>query len=160
MALSMPTATQPSAVAAPVAAAMEHGEADGRVYDASRNARSDVAAARERATASGRMTMIVLGGNWCHDSRALGAWLTSEPFQRDLTPRYEMVFVDVGHRDRNLDIPAMWGVDSLQGTPTVLIISADGRLLNRTSAGSWRNAASRKRSAVLRYLRRFDGEQS
>jgi hypothetical protein len=135
--------------------AFSAAEADGEVYDPTRDANADVAAAFTRARASGRMVMIVLGGNWCHDSRALAEHFAEPDFQAMLTPRYEIVFVDVGHRDRNLDIPARYGMPALQGTPTVLILSADGQLLNRGTAGSWRNAASRRRESIFAHFRGF-----
>lgn len=154
--LAIPLAfATPLAFAPPATATMLDDERAGLVYDAARNAEADVAAALARAASNQRMTLVVLGGNWCHDSRALGTWLTSPRFQRSLTSRYEIVFVDVGMRDRNLAIPARWNVTSLEGTPTVLIIGADGQLLNRDSAAGWRNAASRKRGDVLRYFERF-----
>jgi hypothetical protein len=133
-------------------AAMTDGTA-GAVYDPTRDADADVAAAFARARANGRMVMIVLGGNWCHDSRALAEHFAEADFQAMLSDRYEIVYVDVGHRDRNLQIPARYGVASLQGTPTVLVLAADGTLLSRGTAGSWRNAASRRRASIFTHFR-------
>jgi hypothetical protein len=146
-----------AAAAAAVAAARRAAhEADGgAVYDPARDADADVAAALARARAAGRMTMIVLGGNWCHDSRGLASHFAEDDFRTMLRARYEVVYVDVGQRDRNLQIPARYGVDTLQGTPTVLIIAPTGELLNRGTAGSWRNAASRNRRNIFAHFRNF-----
>jgi hypothetical protein len=166
-----PNRAAAEAAAAQAAAAAEEAESaadaaqeaaraahtDGQVYDPTRDADADVAAAFTRARANGRMVMVVLGGNWCHDSRALAGHFAEADFQTMLSTRYEVVYVDVGHRDRNLQIPARYGMPALQGTPTVLILSADGTLLNRGTAGSWRNAASRRRDTILSAFRNFGG---
>ena len=73
-----------------------------------------------------------------------------------LGQRYELVYVDVGHRDRNLELAERFGVAPLRGTPTVVIARADGTPLNAATAGGWRNAASRKANDIFRYFARFD----
>jgi hypothetical protein len=144
-----------AAVRAAAEASSDGTHTGGAVYDPARNADADVAAAVERARASGRMVMIVLGGNWCHDSRGLAEHFAEPDFQTMLSQRYEIVYVDVGHRDRNLQIPARYGVNALQGTPTVLILSPEGQLLNRGTASSWRNAASRGRANIFAHFQNF-----
>ncbi len=140
-------------------AAMQSANADaGTVYDPARDADADVAAALTGARANGRMTMIVLGGNWCHDSRALAEHFADADFAAMLRTRYEIVYVDVGHRDRNLQIPARYGVATLAGTPTVLVVAPDGTLINRGTAGSWRTAASRRRNSIYGHFSRLADE--
>lgn len=151
-------AGETAAMRAAIAAVADGSE--GAVYDAARDADADVAAALARARANRRMTMIVLGGNWCHDSRALAGHFAQDDFAEMLRSRYEVVYVDVGHRDRNLQIPARYGVATLTGTPTVLIISPEGQLLNRGTAASWRNAASRRRHTIYSAFAQFRAPRS
>jgi hypothetical protein len=141
--------------AAAAAGAVHYDHSGGAVYDPARDADADVATAAENARANGRMLMIVLGGNWCHDSRGLASYFAEDDFRSMLRRRYEIVYVDVGMRDRNLQIPARYGITSLTGTPTVLIISPEGQLLNRGTASSWRNAASRRRATVYSAFANF-----
>ena len=133
----------------------DHADTTGAVYDATRDADADVAAALARAATNGHMVMIILGGNWCHDSRALATHFADPEFQTMLRDRYEVVYVDVGHRDRNLHIPERYGAATVAGTPTVLLLSPQGSLLNRGTAGSWRNAASRSRRTIYAAFARF-----
>lgn len=154
-------ASEPTAAATAVAAntTEHHGDSiRGAVYDPTRDADADVAAALNRARAAGKLTMIVLGGNWCHDSRALAEHFAEDDFAAMLRSRYEIVYVDVGHRDRNLQIPARHGVTALAGTPTVLVLSPAGALLNRGTVSSWRNAASRRRSNIFSHFSRLADE--
>ncbi len=120
-------------------------------FDPAADAMADVDAALARAGARDAKTLIVLGGNWCHDSRGF-AWLLEQPEVAPVLAGYELVFVDVGFRDRNLDVPQRFGVERLEGTPTVLVVSPEGALLNADSVEEWRTASQREPEDVAAYL--------
>ncbi len=130
---------------------------DPRPFDAARNAMADVNAALIAAQASGKNVLLVLGGNWCHDSRGLAAKFERDELAEVIAESYELVYVDIGYRDRNLDVPARFGVMELFGTPTVLIVSPEGDLLNRDSVHDWRTADSKPYDETLSYFERFAG---
>lgn len=133
----------------------EHRDNDPRPFDASRNAMMDVDAALTAARYSGKNVLIVMGGNWCHDSRGLAAKFERPELADVIVESYELVWVDVGYRDRNLDVASRFGVTELKGTPTVLILSPDGALLNHDSVHDWRTADSKPYSETLDYFRRY-----
>lgn len=116
-------------------------------------------AATARARASGRPLIVVLGANWCHDSRALAGWLETPRFRQLVSENFEMVFIDVGRpqagEGRNMAIPARFGLSQLPSTPALLVIAPDGALLNRDSALKWGNAASRSAGAIYAELAAF-----
>jgi thiol-disulfide isomerase/thioredoxin len=134
-----------------------HPEA--KLYDASRDARADVSAALARAKASSKRVILVMGANWCHDSKALAGWFESARFKAMLTPLYEIVYIDVGkpqrREGRNIEIAQGFGINKIKGTPTVLILAPDGQLLNKKDAPTWRNAASRSEDAIFTYFEGF-----
>ncbi len=125
---------------------------EARAYHASDNASADVDAALARARLSGKRVLLVMGANWCGDSRALADWLATDRFTALIERKYELVFVDIGMPrgdDRpNLDIAQRFGIPVLPGSPNVLVLTADGTLLNPTTATGWRNAASRTGDAI------------
>jgi thiol-disulfide isomerase/thioredoxin len=133
--------------------AISHPEAS--PFNPKANAKADVDAALARAKTAGRVTIIVMGANWCHDSRALAGWFATPRFADMLAARYELVYVDVGYRDRNLDIAKRFGIKKIKGTPTVLIIDGHEKLLNKKDAPTWRNAASRSEDDVYRAFAEF-----
>lgn len=149
----------PGLGAAALADAPGHPEA--RVYEAKADAGRAVNAALDRAAASGRRVLLVMGANWCHDSRALAGWLETPRFAALVSQRYELVFVDVGTpqagRGRNLDIARRFGLEDLPGTPAVLVLSPDGALLNPDTAAGWRDAASRSEEAIYTELAALAG---
>jgi thiol-disulfide isomerase/thioredoxin len=100
-------------------------------YDTKANADAEVAAAVARAKKSGKLVLIDLGGNWCADCRILAGLMELPEMQAFLKAHYEIVSVDVGRFDKNLQIPARYGItDRLEGVPSVLIATADGKLLD------------------------------
>lgn len=92
-------------------------------YDEHADAKARVAAARARAKANHKLLLIDLGGNWCLDCRLLAGTMDLPELQRFLAAKYEIVTVDIGRFDKNLDIPAHYGLrDRLKGVPSVLIV--------------------------------------
>ncbi len=136
----------------------ETGYPEARPFDESARAAEQVDAALARAQLSGKRVIVVMGANWCHDSRGLAGWFAEPRFAAMLEARYELVYVDVGLKDRNIDIAQRFGIKSIKGTPTVLILSAQGELLNRKSAPKWRNAASRTEEDIFVYFNQFAPE--
>jgi thiol-disulfide isomerase/thioredoxin len=133
--------------------ARDHPEAT--PFDAKANAQADVDVAIARAKANNRMAIIIMGANWCHDSRALAGWFATPRFADMLASRYELVYVDVGYKDRNIGIAKRFGLKTIKGTPTVLIVDGEGKLLNKKDAPSWRNAASRSEDSIFRAFAEF-----
>ena len=80
---------------------------------------------------SHKRVLIDLGGNWCVDCVVLANFLKLPEMQRFIAAHYEMVPVDVGRFDRNLQIPARFGITGrLKGVPALLIATPDGKLVN------------------------------
>ena len=133
---------------------MTHPE--GAIFDPSIDAHAAVDAALAQTSASDTLVLIVMGANWCHDSRALTSYLMEPDLAALLDTHYEVVYIDVGLPQTgdgfNLDIAERFGVTS-QGTPNVLVIGSDGSLLNtQENAVSWRNSASRTAQDVYAEL--------
>jgi thiol-disulfide isomerase/thioredoxin len=140
--------------AAESGAAPAHPEA--RAYSASADAAAEVDAALARAATSGKRVLLVLGANWCHDSRALAGWLETPRFAALVAERYELVFVNVGMPQtgdgHNLAIAQRFGLADFSGTPAVLVLTAEGQLVNPDTATSWRNAGTRSEDAIFAEL--------
>jgi thiol-disulfide isomerase/thioredoxin len=100
-------------------------------YDAKANSPAMVATARKRAIESNKLLLIDLGGNWCPDCRVLAGVLELREIRAFVAHHYEFVAVDIGRLDRNLDIPAAYGVRKLEGVPALLVVDPrTGKLLN------------------------------
>lgn len=92
-------------------------------YDEAADADAAVAKAKARAKASGKLLLIDLGGNWCGDCRILTATVDRPDLRAFVDRHYETVLVDVGHFDKNLQVPAHYGItERLEGVPALLIV--------------------------------------
>lgn len=141
-----------TAIAKTVVGGAGHDYPEARSYAVSDDAMGDVDGALARAQENDKHVLLVMGANWCHDSRALAGWLATDRFKALIAERYELVFVNVGMPQTedgyNLDIAERFGLTDLPGTPNVLVLTAEGKLLNADTATTWSNAASRSQQAI------------
>jgi hypothetical protein len=91
-------------------------------YVATADAEAAVAAAKARAKAKGKLLLIDLGGNWCPDCRVLAGALDVPVLKAFVARHYELVMVDIGRRDRNMQIGKRYGAGDLAGVPAMLVI--------------------------------------
>ena len=121
-------------------------------YDEHGNAAKAVAAAKARARAEHKLLLIDFGGNWCLDCRILAGTIELPRLKPFVDQHYVVVTVDIGRFDKNLDIPAHYGVKKLAGVPNVLIVDprtdhvrdaghtaalADARSMNPQALADW-----------------------
>jgi len=101
-------------------------------YDEAANADAAVAEAKALARARHKLLLVDLGGNWCGDCRVLAGTMALPELKAFVDAHYEVVTVDVGRFDRNLQVPAHYGIRyRLQGVPALLIVDpARDRLLD------------------------------
>ena len=112
-------------------------------------------AALAAAAQSGKRVLLVMGTDNCHDSAWFANLIATDRFA-PVRDRYEIVFADIGmpHIDgmgRNPEVPGRFGI-KIKGTPTIAVLDADGRVLNRKAAPKWRNAASRSDDDIYNAL--------
>ena len=141
-------------IAGPASAADTHPE--GRLYHASENPLADVEKALTRAKERNRLLLVVAGGNWCHDSRALASRLKQSPLADVVKNNYELQFVSVGYFEQGRDVMQRFGVAHYYATPTVLIIDpASGELLNAEDRHQWGNAYNIDMSTSVEYFEKW-----
>lgn len=134
------------------APASAHAAPEARSFLVTDDAMADVDAALERAAATGRRVLLVMGANWCHDSRALAGQLEHGRIADLVEAEYELVYVNVGMPQQgdghNLRVARRFGLEELPGTPNLLVLTPEGELVNAGTATTWRNAASRSEAAI------------
>ena len=125
-------------------------------YDEGANADAAVATAFARARASHKRVMIDLGGNWCVDCIVLANFLKLPEMARFMAAHFELVAVDVGRFNRNLHIPARYGITKrLQGVPALLILTPDGKLVNGNDIFATASASEMTPISVADYLAKY-----
>jgi thiol-disulfide isomerase/thioredoxin len=123
-------------------------------YPPPANAAADLRSARERARRSGKLLMVVFGGNWCPDCRALHDRLHESPVRENVERRFEIVNVNIGNEDANLGIAKGLGVSLKKGVPAAAFFTPDGKPIGITNQGELEPARQYNAQQVLAFLRR------
>lgn len=122
-------------------------------YDEKANADAAVNAAFARAKTEHKRVLIDLGGNWCGDCRILSAVMDLPEVKAFVDAHYIVAVVDVGRFNRNLQIPARFGITQrLEGVPSVLIADPDGTLIDRGHTAALADARSMTPQALADWL--------
>ena len=127
-------------------------------YPFDANVAAEIDGALTEAKAGGRLPVLVFGADWCGDSRALAAVLSSDTWGGEFGDRYRVIFIDVDHptkdHGRNEDQIARFGIKKMTGTPEMLVIGRDGQPLNTIKdAMGWDNAGERPVGEILGWFR-------
>jgi thiol-disulfide isomerase/thioredoxin len=119
-------------------------------YDPSADADAALFTAFARARTNGKRVLIDLGGNWCPDCIILSNIMSLPEVAPFIAAHYEVVMVDVGRFNRNLQIPARFGITRrLEGVPYVLIADSDGKLLNAGHTATLDEARTMQPQAIV-----------
>jgi len=122
-------------------------------YDANADAAKAVEAAFARARKNGKRVLIDLGGNWCPDCVVLANVMLLPQMKPFLAAHFEIVAVDIGRFDKNLAIPARFGIkERLEGVPAVIIADADGKFVNRGHISALADARHMSAQAIADWL--------
>ena len=125
-------------------------------YNVNADAKAEIAAAFARAKKSGKTVMIDLGGNWCGDCIVLTNFMKLPEMKRFMDAHYEVVPVNVGRYDTNLDVQKRFGfADKLKGVPTLLIATPDGKLVNGKDVFAFTDARHMTPQALADYLAKW-----
>lgn len=120
-------------------------------YDTTADAHAQVDAAFAAARATGREVLLDFGGNWCADCRMLAGVLAVPSVHAWSDQHFVTVMIDIGRRNRNLDIAKKYGV-KIEGVPAVGVLTADGKLLNAGKVEALADARSWSQQAVVDLL--------
>ncbi len=117
-------------IAAPARSqAAQEKKAPAPVYDEAADARADVAAAVARAAKENQRVLIQWGANWCGWCKFLhGTMTTDKGLQKEILYEYEVVHVDVGRFDKNMDLAKDLGAD-FDAIPFLTVLDGSGKAL-------------------------------
>jgi thiol:disulfide interchange protein len=128
-------------------------EIPGHPYDENADADRTVDAALARAAHDHKLVLIDLGGNWCADCRILAGVMDLPEVRAFIDAHYEVVSVDVGRFNKNLQIPARYGITTrLEGVPAVLVVTPGGSLIDRGHVSALADARSMTPQGIADWL--------
>jgi thiol-disulfide isomerase/thioredoxin len=135
-AMAQEQATQPAATAPATKAA-----AKPKVYDEAADARQQIAAALKNAKREHRRVLIQWGGNWCPWCLKLHELFQSDAkLKQKLQYEYDVVHVDAGREDKNMDLAKSYGAAcDKEGFPYLTILDEDGKVVANSGTPPFEN---------------------
>jgi len=128
------------------------------VYPPPGNALHDLQQARQRAKSSGKLLMVVFGGNWCEDCRVLHARLGESPIREYVEKHFEAVGINIGEMNANLQIAKDMGVTLNKGVPAAGFFDPGGKPIGLTNNGELEPSRQYDARQVLTFLRKVAEE--
>jgi thioredoxin 1 len=123
-------------------------------YDETVDAKASIQQALVAASADHRPVLVVFGANWCEDCRVLDKSLKTGRNAELVAREFEVVKVDVGRFNRNLDVSKEYGNPIKKGIPAAVVLSFDNRVLYSTKAGELSDARRMNDTGIYEF---FDG---
>jgi len=125
----------------------------GELYLASEQQMADIDKTIAKAKEENKLALIILGANWCHDSRALASRLFLPEVKSVIDRDYELLFVDVGYLTNVKASITRFGMPVIYATPTVLIVDPETEeRINGHNMHIWRDADKVSVSDTISYF--------
>ena len=120
-------------------------------YNESANAAADLQRALAAARADRNDVLVVFGANWCPDCRELDKALNGSSHAL-IAGHFQVVKIDVGRFDKNLELANQYGNPIRMGIPAVVVLSADNRIVYSSKGGELANARKMGDSGTYDFL--------
>ncbi|MBN1350023.1 thioredoxin family protein [candidate division KSB1 bacterium] len=138
----------------------KHAVAKADVYNENADAEAEIASAIAKAGIENKRVLLVFGANWCPWCHRLHELFTKHPdVKRALSDNYIIVLVDLGRRDKNMDIDVRYGSPSKSGIPALVVLDSDGAQIHTQETGSLEYTDKEKKGhdpqIVLQFLNQW-----
>ena len=103
----------------------------------------------------GKQPVVIFGGNWCPDCRILEGTLAMPTIKKFLQQHYQVMHIDIGRYDRNMDLMDHLNIESKKGFPRVVILDFEKNIMNSSTSSEWTTARDRKQQEIYNYFQKF-----
>jgi thioredoxin 1 len=125
------------------------------IYPAPEQAKPDLETAIKQARTEHRRVIVDFGGNWCTDCHVLDGYMHDATNQPIIDRSFLVVHVNIGQRDRNLDIAQRYGIPLSKGVPALAVLDSRGKLLYSQTGGEFEAMRRMDSSSVTEFLQRW-----
>ena len=116
---------------------------------------SDIERFLDSSINKSKQPIIIFGGNWCPDCRILEGTLQLPTIKKYMIEHYEILHVDVGRYDKNMNLISYFKIPKEEGVPRVLVFDTNKNILNMESTKEWTTARDRKQQEIFNYFQAF-----
>jgi len=128
---------------------------DKDIYHPGADAKAEIKEAIEHAGKERRSVILIFGGNWCYDCHVLDLAFHRADLAPVVAKNYEVVHVDIGQYDKNLDVAAQYNVPLKKGVPALAVLDSKGKLLYSQTNGEFEKARSLAPEDLLAFLNKW-----
>jgi thioredoxin 1 len=93
------------------------------------NPAHDISSALAAAKTDNRYVLLDFGADWCPDCRVLASLMESDTVGPFLKANFHVIHVDVGRRDKNMDVAAQYEATAGAWIPALVVLDSTGRPL-------------------------------
>jgi len=124
------------------------------MYNEAADARAEIKQALAQATITGVPVLVIFGANWCADCKILDMAIKQGSSAPLVAKEFNVVKVNVGRFDRNVDIAQSYGVPLENGIPAVVVLSPKNRVLYVTRAGELADARNMGENGIYEFFKK------
>ena len=106
------------------------------LQDAAEDPRAAIQSALNESKKDGKFVLIDFGAGWCPDCMVLDTLLRDEIVAPFLNANFRWVVVDVGYRDKHLDVAATYRAPVAKWIPSVVVLDANGEAVAISGGGT------------------------
>ena len=99
-----------------------------------------------------KQPILIFGGNWCPDCRILDGTLQLPTIKKFMEEKYQIMHIDVGRYDKNMNLISYFGIPKDKGVPRVMVFDKNKVILNKKSTKEWTTARDRGKQEVFNYF--------
>jgi thioredoxin 1 len=119
------------------------------------DAHAQVERAVTSATKAHKNILLVFGADWCYDCHVLEKAFHRPDIAAVLDPNFQVVDVDIGNGNKNLDLAAQYQVPLNRGVPAIAVLDSKGNLLFSQKNGEWERARALGPEDLLTLLKQW-----
>jgi thioredoxin 1 len=128
---------------------------DPGLYPESADAKQEIAEVLAHASTAKKRVLLVFGANWCYDCDVLDAAFKHPSIEPLIRNNFEVVHVDIGKADKNLDVCAKYEIPLEKGIPALAVLDANGKLLYSQRGGEFEHARGMEPEDIISFLKRW-----
>jgi thiol-disulfide isomerase/thioredoxin len=116
------------------------------IYDEKADAKVDIAAAVVHARKENRRVLVQWGANWCGWCHRLHELFHGDKdLAKELLYEYDVVLVDIGRWDKNMDLATSYGANLKEsGVPYLTLLDGEGKVIVNQDSSSFESKDEKK----------------
>lgn len=125
------------------------------LYPADADANKEIENALKTAKTANKRVMLIFGGNWCYDCHVLNQALHEGEAAKIVKESFDLIHVDIGEGDKNLDLVKKYETTLDYGVPTVVILDAESRVIYSSTKGEFEAARRMMKRDLVAFLNQW-----